>query len=290
MTNPDEKPEWRQTIERVRAAGVPVYYFPEVAARVLANMNRFRLLRDRPKAPVADLGVDSASAQKLLESATTNKDGFVGSKDVYDLLKMYGIALVEQRYCSDWDQVKKAAGQLGYPVVLKGDSPELVHKTDSGAVVLDIADEAALKTAFDEMTGRLSTIGDLAYVIQSQLAKGLEVIIGGARAMGSARMLMFGLGGIHAEVFKDVVFKMAPVSNPEAEQMLGDIRSSALLDGVRGQQGVDKAALVDMLVRVSILLADNPQISELDLNPVLAYPDGGRTVVVDARCRIERTR
>lgn len=289
MTNPDEKPEWRETVKRVRAAGVPVYYFPEVAARVLSNMNRFRLLRDRPKAPVPDLGVDSKSAGELVDNARLSKDGFLGSQDVYDLLGLYGIPLAEQRFCSDFEQLKQAAAELGYPLVLKGDAPELVHKTDSGAVALGIEDEAMLAEAFGKMSEKLSGFGDLGYVLQKQLPKGLEVIVGGARAMGSRNMVMFGLGGIHAEVFKDVVFKMAPVSNPEAEQMLGEIRSTALLDGVRGQAGVDKAALMDVLVRVSRLLADKPQIVELDLNPVLAYPDADKTSVVDARIRIQRS-
>ncbi len=289
MTNPDEKPEWRETIERVRAAGVPVYYFPETAARVLANMNRFRMLRDRPRADVPELEVDAKAVGKLLDEAKTGADGFLSAKDVYGLLEHYGISAPQQRFCADWEDVRQAASELGYPLVLKGDSPELVHKTDSGGVALNLADEAALEEAFHTMKEKLSGFSDLGFVVQKQLSKGLEVIIGGTRAMGAHKMIMFGLGGIHAEVLKDVVFKMAPVSKPEAEQMLGGIHSTALLDGVRGQAGVDRGALVDLLVRVSLLLSQNARISELDLNPVMAYPSGQETtVVVDARIRLEK--
>ncbi len=286
MTNPDEKPEWRETVERVRAAGVPVYYFPEAAARVLYNMNRFRLLRDRPRTGPPKLDVDRDAAVKILADARPGPDGFLPAADANALLGAYGIPLADERRGESWKEVEAAASELGYPVVLKAEAPDLVHKTDAGGVALDLADEGALNAAFDAMADRFGHVTDLGYLVQKQLPAGLEVIVGGAPAAGSGRMVMFGLGGIHVEVFRDVTFKLAPLCRPEAEEMLASIRSSALLHGVRGEPGVDREALVDVLLRVSRLLADLPAVAELDLNPLMAYPRGEPTVVVDARIRV----
>ncbi len=286
MTNPDEKPEWRETVERVRAAGVPVYYFPEAAARVLTNMDRFRRLTERPRQAPPAIEADREAVARLLAEATPGPDGFLPPAVTSQALAAYGVPLAEERRAATRDEVLAAAEATGYPVVLKAEAPSLVHKSDAGGVALGLADADALGAAFDAMTDRLSGTADLAFLVQRQAAPGLEVIIGGAHAAGSQKMVMFGLGGVHVEVLKDVVFKLAPLSEPEATEMLSGLRSAALLDGVRGQPGVDKAALVDALVRVGRLLADHPAIAELDINPLLAYPPGAAPVAVDARIKI----
>ena len=286
MTNPDEKPEWKTTVETVRAAGVPVYYFPEVAARTLAHMNRFRVLRDRTRPALPDLGVDKTEASKILAASTPGPDGFLPVADVSALLSAYGIPVAEERRAKDLDGLRKAAAELGYPVVLKAEAAELVHKSDAGGVALNLANETALEAAFTAMADKLKKHADLTYLLQRHLQAGLEVIIGGAAAAGAQKMVMFGLGGVHVEVLRDVTFKLAPLCAPEADEMLAALRGAALLDGVRGQPGVDKAALADALLRVSALLADHPTIAELDINPLLAYPAGQPAVAVDARIRV----
>jgi acyl-CoA synthetase (NDP forming) len=209
MTDPGGKAEWRETVEKVRKAGLPVYYFPEDAARVLYHMNRFRALRDRPREAPPRLAVDKNAARGLIQGAQRSPDGFI--------------------------------------------SPE-----DAGAI----------------------------HLLQNQLIGGLEVIVGGARASKLGSMIMFGLGGVNVEIFKDVVFKLAPLCRSEAEEMLAEIRSSTLLDGFRGQPAVDRGALVEILLKVSVLLHDHPEIEELDLNPVMAFPEGRSSVVVDARIKL----
>ncbi len=287
MTNPDEKPEWRETVQRVRAAGVPVYYFPETAARVLTHMDRFRRLRDRPRAEPPALDVDRRAAAEALAAARPSADGFLPAEATRLVLDAYGIPQAALQRCAGWEEVLDAAERIGYPVVLKAEAPELVHKSDAGGVALDMHDETALRAAFDRMRSALAGQAGLQFLVQQQLPAGLEVIIGGARAAGSQKMVMFGLGGVHVDVLEDVTFKLAPLSRPEAEEMLGRIRSAALLDGVRGEPGVDRAALVDVLLRVSRLLADQPALVELDLNPLMAYPAGTPTRAVDARIRVD---
>jgi acetyltransferase len=280
MTNPDGKPQWRETVERVRGAGVPVYYFPASAAKVLYHMDRFRRLRERSSASATasatppELGADRDAARALLAKAQPGPDGFMRPADVSALLAAYDIPVALEGRGATWDEVKSAAAQVGYPVVLKAEAPTLIHKTESGAVVLDITGEAALEAAHGRLADRLGDSHDLTFLVQKYHARGLEVIVGGAAAPGLGSMIMFGLGGIHVELLQDVVFKLAPLSVPEAEELIDAITSAPLLAGYRGQPAVDRAALVDVLLKVSRLVADHPEIEELDCNPVMLFPAG----------------
>ena len=186
------------------------------------------------------------------------------------------------------EEIKTAASDLGYPVVLKAEAPDLVHKSEAGAVVLDLATESDLEEAYTQLSTKLGKTVGLRYVVQKQHEGGLEVIVGGAREENLPPMVMFGLGGIYVEVFKDVIFKLTPLTQPEAEEMLDRISAAPLLRGVRGKPGVDQAALADILLRVSRLLENHPEISELDLNPVLAFSEGTPAVAVDCRIKLER--
>lgn len=288
MTNPGGKAEWRETVDRVRSAGVPVYYFPASAARVLHHMDRFRRLRDRPQAAPPALRVNTAEAKSLLAGAKTGPDGFLQPGDVSRLLAAYDIPAALERRGTSWDEVRQAAAQIGYPVVLKAEAPTLIHKTESGAVILDIAEDATLEAAHAQLQKRLSDVPELGFLIQKYLARGTEVIVGGARAAGLGSMIMFGLGGIHVELFKDVVFKLAPLSRPEAREMIESITSAPLLSGFRGQPAVDQGALVEILLKVSRMLADHPELEELDLNPVMLFPEGTAPAVVDARIKVTK--
>lgn len=287
MTNPDEKPEWRQTVDLVRNAGVPVYYFPESAARVLFHMDRYRKLRDRLSEPAPGIQTNREEAARLIRDSRTGRNGFMLPADVGSLLSAYGIPRAEERRCRDWQAVKTAAVELGFPVVLKAEAPDMIHKTDSGAVRLNITDEKNLEQAFIDMKNKLSGFRDVVFLVQSQLDRGLEVIVGGTRAPGLGSMVMFGLGGIHVEVFKDVVFKLNPLDLGDARDMVTGIKGSSLLDGFRGQPAADRQAVMDIILRVARLMADHPEIAELDLNPVMVYPPGEQSRVVDARIKID---
>jgi acetyltransferase len=287
MTNPAEKPEWQETIDRVRAAGVPVYYFPEVAARVLYHMDRYRALRDRPSEQAPNMPFDEPQAFGLVKSAVLSPDGFMSAQDASALLEAYDVLLVEEQRAAKLDDLKAAAERIGYPVVLKAEAPTLIHKTDQGGVVLGIADQTGLEKAFQDLSAKFPQEG-LTFLIQRQLEGGMEVIVGGVRSKQLGPMIMFGLGGIHVEVFKDVVFGLAPLNLNEAGAMVNSINAKQLLDGFRGQKGIDKIALIDIVLRVSRMFENHPTIAELDLNPIIAYPEDRPTLVVDARIRLDR--
>jgi acetyltransferase len=181
---------------------------------------------------------------------------------------------------ADADQAVQAAGRIGFPVVVKADAVSIIHKSDVGGVALNLADEAAVRQAVEKMQQNLDA-SDLRFFIQSQLPGGMEVILGARAEEGLGHAVMFGLGGVFVEVLKDVVFRLTPIAEAEAEEMLSAIKGAALLEGVRGQKGVDRKALAETILRLSQLLTDLPQIKEMDLNPVLAYED--RVAVADAR-------
>ena len=175
--------------------------------------------------------------------------------------------------------------EVGYPCVLKVASPDITHKSDAGGVKVGLADEDQVAAAYDAiMASCRAAFPDAAIegvTVQDMAPPGLEVIVGMATDPQFGPVLMFGLGGVWVEVLKDVSFKLAPLTRDDARAAIGEIRAARLLDGFRGSEPVDKAALEDILLRVSEFVTATPEVREMDLNPIFAYPDGA--VAVDAR-------
>jgi acetate---CoA ligase (ADP-forming) len=204
----------------------------------------------------------------------------LSSTEVYGLLEAYGIPLADWRIAATVDEAVRAAIEIGFPVVVKSDSREVIHKNDAGGVKLDLRDEEAVASAVKEIGQRIQT-EDLKFVVQKYLPNGKELILG-AKAEGDVgHLIMFGMGGIHVGILKDVVFELAPVTNVEAEDMFISLKGAQLLQGVNGDSGVDRKGTIEAIQRLSQLVTDFPAIREMDLNPVIAYPDG--VFVVDAR-------
>ncbi len=164
--------------------------------------------------------------------------------------------------------------------MVKADSQSIVHKSDIGGVALNLQDRQAVRSAVAEMERRFKA-EDLRFFVQKYLPGGLEVIIGAKAEEGLGHLIMFGIGGIYVEILEDVVFKIAPVTDVEAREMLSSIKTAPLLKGVRGEKRVDQEGIVELIQRVSQLVTDLPAIQEMDLNPVIAYED--QVFVVDAR-------
>jgi acyl-CoA synthetase (NDP forming) len=268
--------KWAGTVEIIRNAGIPVYDFPETASRALASMVRYSEMRKRLAEQPAQAKGDKARASQQLASTSS---GFIPQAKAYDVLAAYNIPAALT--------VSVAAGtenlpEVPFPAVLKVDSERIVHKSDEGGVVLNLEDKEALCTAYADMSGRFS---DANFIIQEQCAEGTEVIIGIKREEGIGPVLMFGLGGIHVELLKDVSFRLAPLSEADAERMVRQIRSFPLLAGGRGVKAADTDALERLLIAVSQMAMDLPEIIEMDLNPVIVYPEGKGVKVVDVRIK-----
>ncbi len=272
-------------IDKLRAADLPVFEFAEDGARALAAMNRYARLSERPREDAPDLDVDSKAAEAIL-AKHRGGDAYLPQADAFALLAAYGVPVPAVAAVNGEDDLAAAAKTTGFPCVLKVDAIDVIHKSDAGGVVLDIADEAALKDAFTRM--RATFPGDgIGFLLMEQKPKGRELIVGATASPGLGNLVLFGLGGVFVEVMKDVAAAVAPLSRPEARELMGLIRGRAVLEGLRGEEGVDMDALEDLLLRVSRLAADAPEIVEMDLNPVFAYPPGAPPSAVDVRIRIE---
>jgi acyl-CoA synthetase (NDP forming) len=199
------------------------------------------------------------------------------------LLQLYRIPLVATTIARTEDDAAAAAAQAGYPVALKAEVPGLEHKTDAGAVLLELATEAGVRSGYRQLAGRFGS--HLAGVaVQPMIAGGPEVMVGVKDDQMFGPLVVFGLGGVATEVLADHAARLAPLTEADADTLVNSVRSAPLLHGHRGAPAADLAALRDVLLRVSRLTDDLPEITELDLNPVIARTDSA--VAVDARIRV----
>ena len=269
-----EKKTWADVLRVIRDSGVPIYDMPETGAAVLAAMGRYATLSKRPtEPPVTFANVDSLRARSIIEGTQKAERTCLSAQDGYDLLACYQIPIAACRSASSIDEALAAADEIGYPAVLKVDAESVVHKTESGGVVLNIRDGTSLKAHTERLFDRFAHASPR-LLVQEQLPEGIEVIIGAKAVPGLGHIVMFGLGGIYVEVLKDASFKLTPVTRHEVQEMIEAIKAYPVLAGVRGQTGADLDALAEMIQRVSQMLTENPEIRELDINPAFAFARG----------------
>lgn len=205
--------------------------------------------------------------------------------EALELIKAYGAPIADAGLAKTPEEVGELAEKMGFPVVLKIVSPDISHKSDVGGVIIGVnsKEEAieAAKKIIENVSKNVPNARITGILVQKMAKKGLEIIVGGLRDNIFGPVVMFGLGGIFVEVLKDVSFRVAPIGYEDAYEMMKEIKSAKLLEGYRGQPPVDKKAIADIIIAVAKLLEENPEVDSVDLNPVIAYPDGA--VVVDAR-------
>jgi len=210
----------------------------------------------------------------------------VESKEV---LKQAGISVTDTKLATSKEEAMAISRQFGFPVALKIASPDIVHKTDAGGVRLGLRTAKQVGKAYEDILATVSQKHPQARIqgvsVQKMARPGVEVIIGVSKDAQFGPVLMFGLGGILVEVLKDVSFRIVPLARRDAAEMLREIKSYPLLEGYRGQEAVDVSHLEDMLLKVSDFAEQNPEVKELDLNPIFAYSDGA--IAVDARIILE---
>jgi len=206
-----------------------------------------------------------------------------------ELLKKAGIPVVEAKLSRSKKEAISISKEMGFPVVLKISSPDVIHKSDSGGVKLGLANATQVGKAYSEIISSVKQAYPEAQIegvsVQTMAPPGVEVIVGMSKDPQFGPVLMFGLGGILVEVLKDVSFRIVPVTERDAREMIREIKGYPLLEGYRGQKPASIPALEKLIVKVSQFVEKNPQIKELDLNPIFAYPD--KAVAVDARIILE---
>jgi acyl-CoA synthetase (NDP forming) len=261
------------------ASPVAALPYPESAARALAFLaQRAEWLR-RPAGVDPELeGIDAAEGRTLVARLLAErKDGWVEPSDLRTLLRAYGIPVVEERVAGDADAALEAAREIGYPVVVKTAAAG-AHKTETGGVALDLADEAAVREAAARIGG--------AVLVQPLVRGGAELLAGVVQDPTFGPLVAFGPGGVFAELIGEASFRLAPLTDVDALELVRGGKAGRLVAGFRGKPAADAEALADLLLRLSRLAENHPELVELDLNPVLGLPDGA--VAVDARARAAR--
>ena len=231
--------------------------------------------------------VNRRRVDRVLQVHSRSGQPQIGEVEAKELLRAYEFNILSGQLARTADEAVDIAERIGYPVVLKISSPDIIHKSDFGGVRINLANAEQVRDAFDLMMLRIQRRAPNAYIrggfVEKMGTRGREVILGMTRDPQFGPMLMFGLGGIFVEVMKDVTFHLAPITADEAMQMLKGTRSYALLKGARGQSPVDLDAIAGALQRISQLATDYPEITELDINPFIVGPVGTDAYVADAR-------
>jgi acetyltransferase len=231
--------------------------------------------------------VDKAKVAEIFKQVRAEGRVQIGDAESRDILTAYGIRIPQSQLCATAEEAVAAADEIGYPVVMKIASPDILHKTDVGGVRVGLESPTAVRDAFDLMVYRAQKYQPNAQIwgclVQEMMRGGKEVITGMNRDPQFGPLVMFGLGGIYVEVLKDVSFRVAPFGPKEARQMIEEIRSFRLLKGVRGEPPADLEAAVDVLLRLSQLVTDFPEIVEMDINPLMVFEQGRGAVGVDMR-------
>ncbi len=277
---------------RVDGETIPAYAFPENAARALGRIARYAEWRAQPPALYWGFEeVRATDARALCRGIVEARgDTWLTPEEMRRLLDDYGLPLLPAVLVRSADEAAALAAVVGFPVVAKIQAEGLSHKTDVGGVRVGLASDKAVRGAFRDLSAILRDHGLHGpmdgVVIQPMVAGGVETMVGLTEDPLFGPLVAFGLGGVHVEVLGDVGFRIAPLADRDVDALLRQIRGYRLLAGFRGQPPADVAALKDLLLRVSALAVDIPEVVELDLNPVMALPEGTGCRVVDARVRV----
>ncbi len=273
--------------QELTAAGLPDYESPERAVAALKVMYEYATWLKRPPRMVTRFRVNRRRVERIINRSRRNSILQLNEVKAKKILDSYGFRVPLGRLVTNADEAIEQAKRVGFPVAMKIVSPDIVHKSDMGGVKLNLSNAQEVRDGFDLMMLRILQQVPNARIegvyVEKMMDKGLEVIIGMSRDPQFGPMLMFGLGGIFVEVMKDVTFHLAPITEDEAIQMLKATRSYGILEGKRGQKGVDIIAIANGLQRISQLTTDFPQITELDINPFIVGEIGTEPVVADAR-------
>lgn len=233
--------------------------------------------------------MSAAAAKKIFREARYEGRGFLFEHEAKRLLSLYGLPVTRFSVSKTEEEAVAAAREIGFPVVLKVVSPQVVHKSDVGGVLVGVEGEEGVRAGFkqiiENVRARAPEAEVVGILVQEMAPASTEVIVGSIKDPTFGPTVMFGLGGIFTEVLEDVSFRLAPITRADAEEMIREIRSHRILEGARGMPRADREAIVEILLRTSRMLMECPEIRELDMNPVLVYERGAK--VVDARVILE---
>ncbi len=269
--------------------GIPYYLYSEPAIRTLKSMYDFKKWVDEVsnKRTTLQFAKDTAKVKSVFENVRKNGRSNLLEEEGYEVLEAYGFPTPKSILCTREQECMDAANEIGYPLVMKVVSPDIIHKSDAGGVKVGIKTDDELKNSFRTITENALKYKSDAKIkgvlVQEMIKSAKETILGASQDPTFGPVIMFGLGGIYVEVLKDVVFRIVPIDEQEAIKMVESIKTIKLLKGVRGEKSSDLKAIADSLQRLSQLVVDFPEIKEFDINPLLVLEEGKGARVVDAR-------
>ncbi|HBH96319.1 MAG TPA: GNAT family N-acetyltransferase [Candidatus Omnitrophica bacterium] len=272
---------------------IPSFAFPEEAGRALGKVAAYAEWRSRSPGLIPDYDdIDPHRAREICQKALRERAaGWLSAQETRDVLAALGLPLPHGGIARSAEEAARLASSVGYPVAVKLASQQIVHKTEMGGVRLNLSDESAVRSAYEAIRGRLAEDGKLeameGVLVQPMIFGGVELMVGATVDTLFGPLIAFGLGGIHVEILGDVRFRVTPLTDRDAAEIVREIRGYRLLEGYRGHPPADVPAIEEALLRVSRLVEEVPEISELDLNPVFALPPGSGCSIVDARIRVD---
>jgi len=273
--------------EILAEGGVPHYNYAEDAIRTLKAMLRFTEWSRTPEGTIQQFKVNKKKVEKIFANVISEGRQNLLEEEGQAVLRAYGFPVPKSVLATKEKEATKAAKKIGYPVVMKIASPQIIHKSDAGGVKVGLKTPQEVKRAFKEIIKNAKKYDRKAIIkgvlVQEMVKAGKETIIGSKLEQGFGPVVMFGMGGIYVEVLKDVTFRVAPVTDSEADEMISSIKTNKLLQGVRGEKPSDTKKLSECIQRISQLVTDFQEIKELDMNPVLVFEKGKGCKVVDIR-------
>lgn len=266
---------------------VPYYTYAEGAIRTLAAMIKFAIWINTKEGKITKFKVNKAKAKKIFDKVKKEKRPNLLEEEGQQVLKAYGLPLPTSGLAKNESEAVKIANKIGYPVVMKIASPQIIHKSDAGGVKVNLTNDKEIKDAFKKIVKnakKYNKDAEIKGVLIVEMVKGgKEMIIGSKLEPGFGPVIMLGMGGIYVEVLKDVTFKLAPVTSKEADDMISEIKTQKILQGVRGEKPSDIVKLSECIQRLSQLVTDFKEIKELDMNPVLVMEKGKGCKILDVR-------
>jgi acetyltransferase len=275
----------------MREAGIPNFQFPEEAVATLRHMKAYTDFLSRPRQTRVRFDVDKDKVRGIFGKVRGQQRNELVEVEAREILDAYGLPVARTLLATNLEECVKAGRDIGYPVVVKIASPQILHKTDVGGVIVGINNTDELISAYERVTANARKFFPQADIwgvlVQEMLPPSRELILGMNRDSQFGPLLMTGLGGIFVEVLKDVSFRLAPVSEEDAMDMLRELKSYWLLLGARGEPPADIDAVIESVLRISQLVTDFPEINELDINPLRVMEEGKGCLAADARIVLE---
>ncbi|NIM02593.1 CoA-binding protein [bacterium] len=270
---------------------IPNYSYPERTISALEAMVKYKRWKETPLGKTLYFEVNKKKAEEIFTKAKEKGKANLTTEETREVLSAYGFFLPRRIVTETSREAISAANSLGYPVVMKVVSPDILHKSDVGGVKVGITGKSQVVSSFEDIIANAKRFMPEALIlgvtVEEMIEPGKEVILGSSRDPSFGPLLMFGLGGIYIEVLKDVTFRIAPLTSDEAESMIREIRSYPILKGMRGEKSSDLAAVREALLRLSQLVSDFPEILEIDINPLMVLSLGKGAVVIDSRLTIK---